>query len=294
MRLLDFSDGFETASVPVAGNLTANVIGVYASEAAFVTAKGSAAASGDVFFDSTVGVVKVHNGSAWVVHVGLTATQTVTNKDIDGGTASNSLRITVPKNTKTNLDGLTRKEATVVYGTDTSKLYVDNGSTLVAVGAGGGGGSLVWVEDVDAPTSSVSNSIQSYEFEAGLGQDLYALFKVPASYTAGTQVLLKSTFYSGDSSGTALIQSVATLIRTGTDAVSSTTNQRTSTNSAVTLSGSTTNKPQALSLDLSSSTGTINSVAIAAGDLIKIQLTRGTDTATGIVYVPVFGSEVTS
>jgi len=71
--------------------------------------------------------------------VGTSDAQVITNKDIDGGTASNTLRITVPKNTKTNLDGLTRKEATVVYGSDTKKLYVDDGSSLKAVGSSAAG-----------------------------------------------------------------------------------------------------------------------------------------------------------
>ena len=62
----------------------------------------------------------------------------VTLKDIDGGTASNTSRITVPKNTKTNLNGLTRKEATLVFASDEDKLYVDNGVSLVEVGSGGG------------------------------------------------------------------------------------------------------------------------------------------------------------
>jgi len=66
--------------------------------------------------------------------VGTTNTQTLTNKDYDGGTASNTSRITVPKNTKANLDALTRKVATVVYGTDTNKLYADNGTVLKAIG----------------------------------------------------------------------------------------------------------------------------------------------------------------
>lgn len=55
----------------------------------------------------------------------------VTNKDIDGATASNTNRITLPKDTKANLDGLTRKAGTVVYGTDTQTAYVDNGTSLV-------------------------------------------------------------------------------------------------------------------------------------------------------------------
>jgi hypothetical protein len=61
-------------------------------------------------------------------------TQVITNKDIDGGTASNARRLTVPKNTKTNLDALTRKVGTIVYATDEEKLYADNGSILVGVG----------------------------------------------------------------------------------------------------------------------------------------------------------------
>lgn len=68
------------------------------------------------------------------------ATQVITAKDIDGGTASNISRLTVPSNTKANLDALTRKEATVVYASDENKLYADNGSVLVEVGGGGAGG----------------------------------------------------------------------------------------------------------------------------------------------------------
>lgn len=66
----------------------------------------------------------------------------VTEKDIDGGLASNSRRITVPKNTRTNLDALTRKEGTVVYSTDEQKLLVDDGVDLIAIGTGGAGGGL--------------------------------------------------------------------------------------------------------------------------------------------------------
>jgi hypothetical protein len=64
-------------------------------------------------------------------------TQTITAKDIDGGTASDTLRITLPKNTKANLDGLTRKEGTIVYASDENKLYADNGATLDEIGSAG-------------------------------------------------------------------------------------------------------------------------------------------------------------
>jgi hypothetical protein len=86
-----------------------------------------------------------HTGASTGVHgvtgsvVGTSDTQVLTNKDINGGTASNTSRITIPKAAKSTLDALTRKEATAVYATDEQKLYIDNGSALVAVGSGGVG-----------------------------------------------------------------------------------------------------------------------------------------------------------
>lgn len=98
--------------------------------------------------------------------VTLTGTQTLTNKDYDGGTASNSLRLTVPKNTKTNLDALTRKEATIVYGTDTDKLYVDDGTNLIAVGSGSGSGNINYILNPDAEQGTVGYA--TYADAAGI------------------------------------------------------------------------------------------------------------------------------
>lgn len=69
----------------------------------------------------------------------IAGTEILTNKDYDGGTASNTSRLTIPKASKSTLDGLTRKEATLVYASDLDKLYSDNGSSLVEIGAGAGG-----------------------------------------------------------------------------------------------------------------------------------------------------------
>ncbi len=214
--------------------------------------------------------------------------------DFDGGTASNTQRITVPKNTKANLDALTRKEGTIVYATDQAKAYVDTGAALIAVGSGGGGSSLNWIEDALAPVASSEYGQRVYAFADGETQYLYAAVRVPSTYTAGGQINLRGLFYGNAAANTVLMQTVATLIRTGTDAVSSTTNQRTSTNSAITLA-TTANRPNAFVCDLTSSTGQINSVAVSAGDLILIRLTRdtATDTATVDAMFPPYSSEVT-
>lgn len=160
---------------------------------------------------------------------------------------------------------------------------------------GGGGGSLQWIEAALSPLPLIENNIQVYEFEDGLDQYLYACVKVSSGLTSPQQAKLKLNFYSSASSGTILIQSQSTLIRVGTDAISSTTNQRTSTNAAVTLSGGTVDKPQAVVLDLTDSSGAINSVAYSANDYILIRITRNTttDTSTGSAKIPVYGAEVT-
>lgn len=178
-------------------------------------------------------------------------------------------------------------------GSDAQVLTLVSGlPAWVSPSGGGGGGSLQWVEDADSPLTAIENTIRIYQFQSGLTQPLYCLVKVPNGYTAGGQIRMRLTFYSPDNSGNALLSTLATLIRTGTDAITSTTNQRTSTNSAVTLGAGTVNKPQAVTLDLTDSSGQINSVGVSAGDLIAVKLFRGSDTATSDVKVPVFGAEV--
>lgn len=69
--------------------------------------------------------------------VGTTTTQALTNKDVDGGTASNNNRITLPKAAKATLDALNRKDATLVFATDSNTVYVDYNSTLNELGGAG-------------------------------------------------------------------------------------------------------------------------------------------------------------
>jgi hypothetical protein len=170
-------------------------------------------------------------------------------------------------------------------------LYKLNSSGTEAAVGGGGGGSLTWTEDASSPIYFIENNSGTYLYEASQSQNLYATIRIPSSYTAGSPVNLRFTFYSPDTSGNALLSCQSTLIRTGTDAFSSTTNQRTSTNAAVTLSSA--NVPQSVVCDVSSSTGTVNSVALSAGDILKVRVYRGSDTATSDVRFLPFTAEVT-
>lgn len=226
--------------------------------------------------------------------VGTTDTQAITNKDIDGGTASNTSRITLPKADTTTLNALTRKQGTLVYDTTTNSVKYDDGSALQAVGSGsggGGGGSLQWIEGANSALIQFQNNMRSYSFQAALAQDLWATVKVPDSYTPGAQITMRMHYYSPDTSGNVLLQTVSTLIRQGTDAADSVVNQRTSTNAAVTL-GSPANLVRTVTFDLTSATGQINGVGVSANDLIKVELTRGTDTATSDVQALVFSADL--
>ena len=70
----------------------------------------------------------------------IAGTQALTNKDFQGGTATDASRITIPKETTANLTALTRKQATIWYDTTQDKIVYDNGTLLTAVGSGSGGG----------------------------------------------------------------------------------------------------------------------------------------------------------
>jgi hypothetical protein len=73
--------------------------------------------------------------------VGTTLSQTITDKDIDGGTASDTSRITTPKASLSTLNSLTRKAGTILFASDAKRLFVDNGISLSSIGGATGGDS---------------------------------------------------------------------------------------------------------------------------------------------------------
>lgn len=181
----------------------------------------------------------------------------------------------------------------MIWVSDRTTVMVDTGSAWAAVGSGGAAGSLMWIEDANTALPALESNIRVYQFQSGAGQSLYALIKVPAGYIVGSPVKLKLNWVSPDSSGTALVRSEATLIRPGTDGLVGAGSAQVSTNSAATLGAGTANVLQAVELDLSSAAGAISSTAISPGDLIKVRVYRGTDTATSDLKVLIFGAEVT-
>lgn len=233
--------------------------------------------------------IRFHRGAASVLQL-VTGGDTTAEGSLSTSLAQISARV---ENYTTSGKPAAGNAGRLYFATDALTLFVDNGSAWVAVGSGGGGGALNWIEDDIAPTPSVDAAhVRIFSFQSGLAQQLYAVVKVPNSYVAGKQIKMILPFYSPDSSGNALLQTVATLIRPGTDTFSSTTNQRTSTNSAVTLGAGTVNIPQNVTFDLTDTSGQINGVAVAANNYIIVKLTRGSDTGTSDLAALVYDAEL--
>jgi hypothetical protein len=142
----------EAALSPVRGGT-----GVANNAAATLTRSGNHALT-----VTTTGVTGVTLPTSGTV-VARDSADVLTNKDYDGGLADNTHRLTVPKGTKSNLDTLTRKEATVVYASDEDKLYVDDGASLLPVGSGAGAGGVNYVENGDSEQTAVPSAWATFD-----------------------------------------------------------------------------------------------------------------------------------
>lgn len=180
--------------------------------------------------------------------------------------------------------GLTVDQSNGYGSNDTTQLR--QAIQILASAGGGGGAGAAWQENPgDSPTTIEENGGLMYLFEASRTGKLNLFLKVPEGYVAGRQITMKIGHYSNSSSNTQLLSAVATLVRDGVDAFDSTTNQRTTTNTALT--NTVAKQLRMTTLDITSTTGQINSVSVTPGDMIYVSLSRGTDTDTGdIRFVP--------
>lgn len=168
------------------------------------------------------------------------------------------------------------------YNSTTGKFEGYAGGLWKDVGGGGGGAGFAWRAMGGNAASQVEENGEVVNlFGAGLAQELYCSLKVPQSYSPGSQIQLYVSGYSESASNTILLQAQSTLIRPGSTAFDSTTNQRTTTNAALT--NTVAKQLREFILDVTDSSGQINGVAVAAGDVIKVRLYRGTDTDTADV-----------
>lgn len=107
----------------------------YANDAAYIaalTALSLSIRAGSAYFNTTDNMVHYYDGASWHSVVGHDVQATLTNKDIDLGTATSSKRITVSKATLAVLTALPRKAGTIYYATDGAAIYYDDGVSLIS------------------------------------------------------------------------------------------------------------------------------------------------------------------
>jgi hypothetical protein len=108
----------------------------YASNAAFETAlsdSGGTLVEGAQYWNTASNLARVYDGSAWHDVLQADLQQTITNKDYDGGNASATRRLTLPKGTFSQVNALPRKAGNLYFVTDGGgTIYFDNGTSLIA------------------------------------------------------------------------------------------------------------------------------------------------------------------
>lgn len=159
---------------------------------------------------------------------------------------------------------------------------------VVGGGGGGGGGGANWQPALG------SGPVESYEFaekvwlySQDIFQNLELWVKIPTSYSAGGPLILKGSFYSPSTSNVFAFSATGTLIRRNTDAINSTANSNIVTSADVT--NTVARQLREITFTISAA-GLINSVAITAGDIVRVVLQRatpvGTDDTQDIRFIP--------
>lgn len=182
--------------------------------------------------------------------------------------------------------------ARLAVGTNGSFLQADSGETTGLKYTALALPASSWNVESGGPVEDFENNLKVYLFEDALTQKIAAVFRVPSFYIAGSQINLRMLGYSATGSLTNKLTATTTLLEPGSSAATSTTNQHTSTNSAVT--NTVANQIESHVMDLTDGSGEINSVAVAAGDLLLIEVERdtATDTDTATMRVIADASEV--
>lgn len=131
--------------------------------------------------------------------VGTSDAQVLTAKDYDGGTASNTSRETLPKNTTGNLNALTRKQATLLYDTSTDQVKYDNGSTLTALATAANSldsildrNNYALVPSVAANALTIALKTKSGSADPSSGDPVVVTFR-SATITAGSYTAVSAT-----------------------------------------------------------------------------------------------------
>lgn len=174
MRILDFSDGFESASSPLLGSIAANSLRVYASDAAFLAGKTTnpgVGEDGDIYFNSTLNVIRYWVGPTNADFASLV--DTVQDFDLAGsigltGVGANKVLYTNGSSKivgETSLDEVRGGTGQTSYATG-DILYASAANTLTKLPIGTNG--YVLTVDTGIPEWAPAGGVAYQEVPAGL------------------------------------------------------------------------------------------------------------------------------
>lgn len=156
-RELDFADSFESSAAPTAGFTVASSIKSFVDDAAFVTAKGSAASAGDIYHNTTSNQVREYNGSAWREIVASEGAQTIAGDKTFSGSMVVTGDLTV--------NGTTTTINTQTLDVEDAQITVNKGGTQATANAQDAG---LLVEMSDATDVMIGyDSTLASRFKAG-------------------------------------------------------------------------------------------------------------------------------
>lgn len=165
-----------------------------------------------------------------------------------------------------------------LFAKSDNKLYTRTSAGVEAAvgsGAGGGGSALEWRLRTNAPLEAQVSGMDVLDFEYLSSQEIWAHIRVPDSYTAGSQIkLVGGLFATSVTSNKVRFKATAYLIEPAGTVLGTHSNSYNSTNAEVTAAGVASTITAIGDVDLTNASGEINSVAVAAGDIILIKLIR--------------------
>lgn len=94
MRRINFFDGAESSTVPVIGNIKASDLVSYADDASYQAENLGSPVAGNIYFNTTLNLIRYYNGTAWINVVDESTAQTLENKTIDGTSATGNNIVT--------------------------------------------------------------------------------------------------------------------------------------------------------------------------------------------------------
>ena len=179
-----------------------------------------------------------------------------------------------------------RYEGMLVYVVSEKTNYqlmsgIANGNWQELSGSGaGGGGTLDWQPDANAPTPGFEFYQPTWEFEYGLFQELWLVTQIPPKFAPGKQIRIVSKITSNDTATADILFRADTSRIPPGGSLTSLASKHVSTNLPVSISLSTVNTAMLLDFDLTTSDGKIAGNLVGAGDLLITRLFRDADTST--------------